>query len=229
MAKPSQESVIAAMKAVPMFCALDEKALRIFVAQCRVMSCPAGMMIFGPSQKADRFFVIVSGRVKIHKISPRGDEQILHLYGQGESFGEAAMWAGINYPAFAEALTDAELVAISKQGLRQAVVANSEMAMGIIAGLSAKLREFNQLIEDLSLKDVPSRLAGVLLRQMEQGGSKRLILRQTKRQLAGQIGTIPETLSRALAKMKAEGIIGVKGSNVAVLDEDRLRGLAEDG
>ena len=215
------------MKAVPMFCALDEKALRAFVAQCRVMNSPAGTMIFGPSQRADRFFVIVSGQVKIHKISPRGDEQILHLYGPGESFGEAAMWAGINYPAFAEALTDVELVAISKQGLRQAVVANGEMAMGIIAGLSAKLREFNQLIEDLSLKDVPARLAGVLLRQMEQSGSKRLVLGQTKRQLAGRIGTIPETLSRALAKMKADGIIDVKGRNVTILDNDRLRSLAE--
>ena len=212
-----------------MFSALDQAAISKILADCRAQRVKPGRMIFGPMQAADRFFLVLSGKVKVFKLSARGDEQILHLCGPGDTFGEAAMFAGGNYPACAEALEDSELLVITRGCLHRAISENVELAIGMIAGLSAKLREFNRLIEELSLKEVPARLAGVLLEMSDRAGSVAFDLQQTKRQLAAQIGTVAETLSRALSKLKAAGLIDVKGRRITLVDADALKDLAESG
>lgn len=216
------------LKAIPLFSALDERQLRQLWESCRTIRLKAGQMAFGPTQKAEQFYVVLRGEVKIYKVSAKGDEQILHLYGPGGTFGEAAMWAGIDYPAYAQALEESDLLVVSRANLRRLIEAHPELAMGMMAGLSAKLREFNQLIEDLSLKEVPARLAGALLREIRRTGRPIIQLKETKRQLAARIGTIAVTLSRALAKMKAQGLIKVRGSEIEVLDEKALDDLAEN-
>ncbi len=217
------------MRKAPLFSALGDAQMRQLLAECQPKSLAAGAMVFGPMQKAERFYLVLWGHVKIYMVSPRGDEQILHLYGPGETFGEAAMWADICYPAYAQTLEETHVLSISKASLRRAIAAHPELAFGMMAGLSAKLREFSRLIEDLSLKEVPARLAGVLVAAMKKSGSKRIILKQTKRQLASQIGTIAETLSRALAKMKADGLIAVDGNTIDILDAEALEEAAENG
>lgn len=217
----------AVLKRTAMFSALDDSALEEFLAGCRVLRRASGSQIFRPTERAERFFVVLAGRVKIFKLSPRGEEQILHLYGPGETFGEAAMWANINYPAFTDTLADTTLLAVSRKTLRDAVSRSPDLAMAMLAGLSRKLREFNRLIEQLSLKEVPARLAGVLLAEARKSGSNRITLSQSKRELAGQIGTVPETLSRALGKLKAGGLIEVKGPRITILDRDGLEDIAE--
>lgn len=221
--------ILSAMKAVPMFSQLPQSALAKLAAQCRTMHLKPAAMIFGPTQPAEQFFIVMRGQAKIYKLSARGDEQILHLYGRGETFGEAAMLAGIDYPAYAQALEQTDLLAVSRSVLRRAIHDSPELAMGMLAGLSAKLREFNRLIEELSLKEVPARLAGVILKQAAAAASPRIRLTQTKRQLAAQIGTIAETLSRALGKMKSDGLIGVRGSEIEILDRGALEELALNG
>lgn len=225
----TKDDKLQAIKAVPMFSAMDSRQLSQLCDSCRTARYKAQQMIFSPAQAAEQFFVVLHGQVKIFKISARGDEQILHLYGPGETFGEAAMWAQINYPAHAQVLEDAELLIVSRSNLRRLIEQSPEVAMRMMAGLSAKLREFNQLIEELALKEVPARIAGKLLREARRTGSPIIKLRQTKRQLAAQIGTIAETLSRALAKMKAQGLIDVRGSEIEILDEEALEELEQSG
>ncbi len=220
-------SDIAAIRKSPLFSALDEGAAGEFLSRCRIAPFKRGTQVFRQGQAADRFFLVLSGRVRIFKLSQRGDEQTLHLYGPGETFGEAAMWAGIGYPAHAEAVEDARLLVVSRQVLRSAIASDPELAIGMMAGMSAKLREFNLLIEQLSLKEVPSRVAAALLKLAAEAGSNQFRLRRPKREFAAQIGTVAETLSRTLGKMKAAGLIEVEGARIAILDEDALRELAE--
>ena len=220
---------LAIARRVPLFTALADEAVAKLLDRCPVLERPAGTIVFAPTQRAERFYVVLTGRVKLYKLSPKGDEQILHLYGAGNSFAEAAVLGGGDYPAFAEVVEDAALLAVGRSVLGEAIAANPELAMGMLAGLSAKLREFNRLIEELSLKDVPARLAAALLRRAEEAGSGGFRLGQTKRQLAAQIGTVAETLSRALKKLKQEGLIDVRGSHVTILDRDGLRHVAENG
>jgi len=229
MTSGAPSASVASLKSIPLFSALGDAAVQGLLQRCPVLERRAGTIVFAPTQRAERFYVVLTGRVKLYKLSPKGDEQILHLYGAGNAFAEAAVLGGGDYPAFAEVVEDAALLAVGRSVLGEAIAANPELAMGMLAGLSAKLREFNRLIEELSLKDVPARLAAALLRRAEEAGSRGFRLGQTKRQLAAQIGTVAETLSRALKKLKQKGLIDVRGSHVTILDRDGLRHVAENG
>ena len=227
MAGLGQSDALEAMRRVPLFSALDDAALIQLLSACRRRNLPAGSQVLSPTQRADQFYVILVGRVKVYKLSPRGDEQILHLYGPGRTFGEAAMWAGGTYPAHAETLAPTTLLAVSRTALRDMIARGADMAMGMLSGMSAKLHEFNRLIEQLSLREVPARLANVLLDLPARAGTHTVVLKQTKRELAGQIGTIPETLSRALKKLKTSGLIDVNGTEITLLDPEGLAELAD--
>ena len=225
---PSRSDLLAAMKASPLFSALKPGALDFVLRRGSLRRCPAGETVVQAGEPADCFFLIISGRVKVFRISARGGEQVLHAFGPGETFGEAAMWAGGRYPAYAEAVTPAALFALSRRALRDAFAADPELAIGMMAGLSQKLREFVRLIEDLTLREVPARLAGALLDETRRAGAPRFRMRQSKAELAAQLGTIPETLSRALRKLKGAGLIAVRGPEITALKPAELRKLADD-
>jgi len=222
-------NLLDAARNMPIFSALDDQAVKLVLDRCHTIRRAAGTILFGSGEPAERFFLILAGRVKLYKLSPRGDEQILHMYGPGMTFAEAAVLSAGTYPASAEVIEDAELLAVGRAEIRRAIEANPDLAMGMLAGTSSKLREFNRLIEDLSLKGVPARLAGVLLRLAAQAGCDKFDLPQTKRELAGQIGTIPETLSRALAKLKSANLITVRGRHIQIRNRKALANLAEGG
>ncbi|MFC1679251.1 Crp/Fnr family transcriptional regulator [Elusimicrobiota bacterium] len=223
-----KDDAVRAMKAAPMFMALKTKAILALLARGLTRAYGPGEALFQAGEQADRFFVVLSGRIKVFQISPRGDEHILHLYGPGTTFGEAAMWMGGKFPAFAEAVAGSHILIVTHATLRKAVAADPDLALGIMAGLSAKLREFVRMIEALSMKEVPARLAAALLAESKKAGSRKFRMRQTKRALASHIGTIPETLSRALKKLKSAGLIDVHGADIAILDPSRLAELVED-
>ncbi len=227
MKRLTPADAIVAVARVPMFSALGEGELLELLRACLVRYLPSGTQVISPRRKADSFYAILDGMVKVYKLSAGGDEQILHLYGPGQTFGEAAMWAGGAFPAYAETTSDAALLVVGRKTLRNLVASNAGLAMGIVAGLSAKLREFNLLIERLSLKDVPSRLASVLVDLLERSTNDTIRLGRTKRELASQIGTVPETLSRALKKLKLAGLINVAGAEITILDPVGLARLAD--
>ena len=215
------------LRRIPLFSGLEAADLREMLASCQSTRVATGTQIFSPDDKADRFYVILAGRVKIYQLSPKGDEQILHLYGPGNTFGEAAMWATTNYPAHAETLARTTLLAVTRAALHELAARKPDMALAMLAGMSRKLQEFTLLIEQLSLKEVPARLAGVLLSLLREARGETVRLQQTKRELASQIGTTAETLSRALAKLKKSGLIEVRASEITILDRKALAELAE--
>lgn len=218
---------VAFIRQVPAFSALEDRPLRELLSRCTQVRVREGARIFRSSEPARSLYLILTGRVKLYQISPKGDEQILHMYGPGNTFGEAAVWAGIRYPAHAETLVESTLLEIPRAVLSEYIRNDPDLAFGMLSGMSRKLMEFNTLIEQLSLKDVPSRLAGVLLRLSEESGSDSFRLEQTKKELASQIGTISETLSRTLRKMKKEELILVDGDRISILNRSGLEELAE--
>ena len=121
---PSQAD---AMRRVPLLSALSDAELDELVRLCKRRQVPPGAQIISPAQQADCFYVILSGRVKVFKLSARGDEQILPLFGPGDTFGEAAMWAGGNFPACAEALEETSLLVIRRKTLSDLIERNPEI------------------------------------------------------------------------------------------------------
>jgi CRP/FNR family transcriptional regulator len=171
----------------------------------------------------------VSGRVKIFKLSPEGKEQILHLFGPGEPFGEAPVFAGQHFPAYAEAIEESRVLFFPRDSFVDMIKNNPSLALNMLAVISRRLRKFTMLVEELSLKEVPGRLATYLLLYLGKRGDEddELVLDISKSQLASLLGTIPETLSRILAKMIRAGLIHSDGSRrIQVLDREALEELA---
>lgn len=182
-----------------------------------------GETIFLEGDRGIGFFMVGEGRVKIFKVSSGGKEHILHIFGEGEPFGEVPVFHGQPFPANAEALMRTRTLFFPRDRFVHLVEANPTMALNMLAVLSMRLRRFAAQIENLSLKEVPARLAGYLLYlSEEQDGAEVVQLDISKGQLASLLGTIPETLSRIFAKMSEEGLIKVNGRLIHLLDRDGL-------
>lgn len=187
-----------------------------------------GDTIFTEGEPGNGFYVMISGQVKIFKLSPDGKEQILHLFGPGEPFGEVPVFEGRRFPAHSVAMTDSRALFFPRAAFIELIKRNPSLALNMLGLLSRRLRRFTVLVDNLSLKEVPARLASHLLYLSDlKGSSDHLELEIPKNQLAGMLGTIPETLSRILGKMNKSGLIETQGSHVRIADRDALKELAE--
>lgn len=183
-----------------------------------------GESIFFEGDEGVGFYMVMAGQVKIFKTSIEGKEQILHVFGPGEPFGEVPVFHGQPFPANALALTKTRLLFFPRRQFVELVTGNPSMALNMLAMLSMRLRRFAAQIESLSLKEVPGRLADHLLYLAEeQGSDTKVTLDIPKGQLASLLGTIPETLSRIFAKMSEEGLIRVEGRTIYLDDVEGLR------
>jgi len=185
-----------------------------------------GELIFSEGDPANGLYMLFTGRVKVFKLSSEGKEQILHLIGPGEPFGEVALFLGAPFPAYAEALEESKTVFFPRAAFVDLIKQDPYLAMNMLAVLSRRLKYFTRLVEDLSLKEVPQRFASYLLYGDEETGKPYVQLNIAKGQLASLLGTIPETLSRILGKMVGEGFIKVEGRKITVVDRDALEAIA---
>jgi CRP/FNR family transcriptional regulator len=189
-----------------------------------------GETIFSEGEEGAGFYVVSQGMVKIFKVSLEGKEQIIHIFGSGEAFGEVPVFMGENYPANAVAIKKSRLLFFPRVAFVNLIMQNPSLSLNMLAVLSMRLRQLAAQIENLSLKEVPGRLASYLiLLSREQDQTRSILLTISKSQLASLLGTIPETLSRILAKMSSRNLIEVNGKEITLLDMDGLEDLAESG
>lgn len=187
-----------------------------------------GDQIFPEGAPGDGFYVVGLGQVKIFKMSFDGREQILHILGPGDPLGEVPVFAGQTFPANAQALAKTNAYFFPRKKLLELYRENPSLAMNMLAVLARRLREFTVLIENLSLKEIPQRLATYLVHQQSlKPISSRVKLSVTKGVLANILGTSQETLSRVLGRLSQEGFIDVQGKEISLLDLERLRELAD--
>lgn len=215
----------------PLFAGLTDEDLKIVRAIATFRQAGKKEILFSDGEEAKGFYVILSGKVKLYKISPEGKEQILHVVSAPDSFAEAALFREGTYPAFAEPLSDSQLLFIPKRDFIQLIEKNPKLSINMIVSLSQYLRRFASLIEELSLKEVSSRIAKYLLdlsmKSSKEGKHpKEVELDLSKTQLALKLGTISETLSRTLAKMKAKRVIDVKKNKILILNREALEELS---
>lgn len=189
-----------------------------------------GESIFMEGDVADGFYIVADGQVKIFKTSLDGKEQILHIYGPGNLFGEVPVFSGSRFPANAQSLSGSHILFLPRNAFVRLITAHPSLSMNMLGELSMRLRQFTLQIENLSLKEVPSRLASYLIYlAREQDDQKHVTLAISKGQLASLLGTIPETLSRIFAKMSAQDLIRVEGKEIHLLDPLGLEDLAAAG
>jgi len=202
---------------------LDEVARIISVKEYKKSD-----LIFSDGDDGIGFYIVISGRVKVYKVSPDGKEQIMHMFGPGQPFAEVPVFEGSCYPANAEAMDHSKLFFCPKKGFVGLIQKNPSLAMNLLASLSQRLKQFSNLIESLSLKEVPGRLASYILYLSDKNGSiDEFELDVAKSQLANFLGTIPETLSRIFTKMANKELVSINGPQIAILDRTGLEDLAE--
>jgi CRP/FNR family transcriptional regulator len=168
--------------------------------------------------------------VKIYKVSADGKEHILHIFGRGQPFGEVPVFAGQKFPANAQAISKGRVLFFPRDAFVDLVTENPSLSLNMLAIMSSKLREFTIQIENLSLKEIPARLASYLIYLADEQQTSGLVtLTISKGQLASILGTVPETLSRIFAKLSRQNLIRVQGPNIELLDREGLEDLAELG
>lgn len=186
-----------------------------------------GEIIFSENDDANGFYVLKTGRIKIFKLSLEGKEQILHIITPGEPFGEVPVFAGETFPAHAETMEESTTIFFSKKAFIDLIKNDPLIALNMLAILSRRLKQFTRLVENLSLKEVPQRLASYLIfLSKNEENNDAVELDIAKGQLANILGTIPETLSRMLGKMVNNGLIRVQGRTIKFVDRKGLMAIA---
>lgn len=220
--------IVDQIAAIPLFEDLPDGQLKALAGICLLRTYRKGQMIFAEGDEGIGFYIVQSGRVRIFKLSPESSkEQILHILGPGESFGEVAVFTGMGFPAFAEAQASSVLLFFPRREFVALIRQDPSLALNMLAVLSRRLQKFTRLIEDLSLKETPARLAAHLL---YLGGKRpdadEIRLDIPKGQMAALLGTIPETLSRIMARMGRQGLIRSRGNQISILDRTGLQAIA---
>lgn len=215
------------IREIPLFAGLVDEQIQWLAVIVEKRKYSRGKVIFTEGEEATGLYVLYTGRVKIYKLSSEGKEQILHIFGPGEPFGEVAVFAGGQFPAYAEALEVSETLFFPRKKIVELLTKDPSMAMNMLAMLSKRLKYFTQLVENLSLKEVPQRLAAYLLVLATIKDKRDTVeLDIAKGQLASLLGTIPETLSRILNKMTIQGYIEVEGRQIKLLDRQSLENIS---
>ena len=224
-------SLAESLKHAMLFSGLNKKARESVARLATDRKVPAGQTVVRDGDPADGFYVILDGKVKVYKLAPDGRQQILHVFGPGQAFGEAAMFAGETFPAFAETLAESRLAFFPRDRFLKGLGENPALAFGLIASLARLCRQLTGLIEQIALTDVAGRLARYLTDlarrkgvPLEKGQTVRLDI--PKGELARQIGTAPETLSRGLARLAAADLIAVDGKVITFRKAAKLEALA---
>ena len=191
-----------------------------------------GEALFNEGDEATGFYLLVSGSIKLCRVSPDGREKVLHFVRPGETFAEAAFFGDGRYPAEARGMEAGEALYLPRVGFMELMGRNPNFAMNLVVSLSLMLRQFARQIEELSFADVTSRLASFLVRRAAEkstsyGGITYIELGVKKGELASRLGTAGETISRTLRKLKEEGIIEVQGNRVLIHQMEKLRKMAE--
>ena len=211
-----------------LFSSFTEKETEMIEASASVKKFGKGEQIFSEGIEATAFFIVVTGKIKIYKLSSDGKEYTLHIHGPGDPVAEAAIFDKMVYPASCMALEDSSLIRISKDGFLGLIKKQPELALKMMGGYSKRLRQFVAKIEELSLKDIKSRLAAYLLdNSISEKGLTVCHLNYSKKEISSLLGTIPETLSRALAFLKQKKLITEENNIILIPDPEKLRMFAE--
>jgi CRP/FNR family transcriptional regulator len=219
---------LAILRACPVFQGVSEADLEAICSLTIVKSFAAGDYLFREGTPVHGFYIVRSGAVKMHRVTFAGKEQVIHVYRANESFGEEALISDLGYAADACAVEDSELLLVQKPEFVRLLRRRPELALCMLRSMSLHLSNLVDLMDDLTLKDVKTRLANWLLQHCPDPESYepcQIQLATSKRILAAELGTVSETFSRTVAKLRKQRLITVEGNTFTLLCPIKLTQL----
>jgi len=208
---------------VQIFSGLTKPELAFLAQRAVPRRFSPGETVFSEGEPCAGLYVVESGHVRIFKSSAGGREQVLSIDGPGGSVAELPVFDGGNYPASVTAVNDATLLFVSKQDFQALCLAHPRVALKVLRVVGARLRQLVGIIEELSFTTVRHRLASFLLRLGRTEGKRtaggvEVILAVSNQELASQIGTVRELVSRNLSRFQSEGLVTIDGRIVTIHD-----------
>ena len=215
------------LRQTPIFTGLSEDELDKIVPLIIKRKLKKNTVIFHENDPSSAFYLVKTGRIKIYKVSRDGREQVLSILGDGQIFGDVPTFDGRPYPATAATMADSEIYLINRDNFNDMVRRNPDIAMKIIRALGGRLRQALELVRDLSFKQVPHRLAGLLLKLGKQYGQETeegllIDLSMSRQDLADIVGTSRETVTRELKKLERAGMLIIDRRLITVTDREQL-------
>ncbi len=207
----------------PLFAPLTDAEIDFLCARTGSRSYAAGELLFSEGEACAGLHIVAAGRVRIFKVSANGREHVLAIEGPGSSIAELPVFDGGKYPASASAIAPSDLVFISRGDLRALCLEHPEIALKLLQVVGGRLRRLVGIIEELSFTTVRHRLISWLLREARSAGraggdTPNFTLSASHQELASQIGTVRELVSRNMARLQAQGFIEVNGREVKIVD-----------
>lgn len=217
---------------VSIFSDLTENELNFLAQRAVPRNYSAGQSVFSEGEPCSGLYVVESGQVRIFKSSANGREQVLSIDGPGSSIAELPVFDGGNYPASVTAIDEATLLFVSKQDFQALCLAHPQVALKVLRVVGSRLRRLVGIIEELSFTTVRHRLASFLLRLAHKEGKRtgaviEITLPASNQELASQIGTVRELVSRNLSRLQAEGILQIDGRTVTISNLKALEAETE--
>ena len=209
------------LRCCQLFTGLPAEDLAEIAGFARVMVLAKGDYLFHSGEQSRGFYVMQSGAVNVHRVSAGGREQVIHVFRAGESFAEAALASPTGYPADARVIEPSTVLLLPKANILELLGRRPDLAMRMLGSLSGHLRVLVGMLDDLTLKDVETRLVNWLVKNCH-GRPGTVALPGTKRVLAAELGTSSETLSRTLGRLRDRRIIAVATKAITVLNPDAL-------
>ena len=218
------------LRKAPLFARLSDDEMAALRRRVSSKKYGRGETLFNEGDECRGLFVVGRGKIRIFKVSASGREQILSIEGPGSSFAELPVFDGGNYPASASASEESELLFISRKDFQDFCREHPEVALKVIAVVGSRLRRLVGIIEDLSFTTVRQRLIALLVRFAQASSTRtsegvQVELNKTQQDLAAELGTVRELVSRNLGRLQAEGYLEVNGRTIIVKD---LAGLKRE-
>jgi CRP/FNR family transcriptional regulator len=222
----------AVLQKTALLSSLSPPELQLLAARTVRKLFSAGELLFSEGEPCNGLHIIARGKVRIFKTSISGREQVLALNGPGESVAELPVFDGGPYPASAVAIEDTEIAFISRRDFNAYCLEHPQVALKVLSVVGARLRRLVGIIEELSFTTIRHRLISALLQLAQSGGRKtergvEFQLPASHQELANQLGTVRELISRNLMRLQAEGLLDVDARNIVVKDMKGLSALLE--
>ncbi len=228
LAELKQAVLVNTLRTCQLFVGLPSADLAGIADLAVVKTLAKGDYLFHEGEPSHGFYVVQKGAINVHRVNASGKEQVIHVFRAGESFAEAALATERGYPADARAVEPSQVLLIQKSGFVALLRKQPELALRMLGSMSGHLRVLVGQLEDLTLKDVETRLANWLVKRCPDPASTAphvVELKGTKRVLAAELGTVSETFSRTLASFRERKLVAVKGGAITVLNPSALRAL----
>jgi CRP/FNR family transcriptional regulator len=231
---PQRIELAGVLERTALLSSLSQQELQLLAARTVRKHLSEGELLFSEGEPCSGLHIIAQGKVRIFKTSIGGREQVLALNGPGESVAELPVFDGGPYPASAIAVEDSEVAFISRRDFHAYCLEHPEVALKVLSVVGGRLRRLVGIIEELSFTTIRQRLISALLKLAQTEGRKtergiEFQLPATHQELASQLGTVRELISRNLMRLQAEGLLEVDARQIVVKDMKGLSALLEGG